>query len=170
MKSSIRTVCPVFNTDRMVHDYAERFYLPASERARALRKERFRRARELAAWDARVREQWPDIAVESVETSTNEDLEVGAALRVTATVRLGQMRSDEVTVQLFHGPLDATGRLQGGSAITMGYMEPGDDDKSHVYAGAIPCRTSGRHGFSVRVLPHHSDLVTAYLPGLIRWG
>ena len=52
----------------------------------------------------------------------------------------------------------------------MGYMEPGKNEGSHVYSGAIPCRTSGRHGFSVRVLPSHPDLVTPFLPSLVRWG
>jgi len=51
----------------------------------------------------------------------------------------------------------------------MGYMEPlanGD----HLYAGAIPCRTSGQHGYAVRILPYHPDLVTPFVPALIRWG
>jgi starch phosphorylase len=170
MKASIRTICPVFNTDRMVHDYTERFYLPAARRARSLREERFGRAGALARWEAHVREQWPELALVSVETATDEDLEVGAALQVTVVVHLGGLLPEEVTVQLFHGPLDAAGRLHHGSAITMGYMEPDDEEGNHVYAGAIPCRTSGRHGFSVRVLPHHADLVSAFLPGLIRWG
>jgi len=30
MKGSIRTICPFFNTNRMVEEYAERMYLPAA--------------------------------------------------------------------------------------------------------------------------------------------
>jgi starch phosphorylase len=30
MKNSIATVCPVFNTHRMVGEYVEKFYLPAA--------------------------------------------------------------------------------------------------------------------------------------------
>jgi len=172
MKASMRTVCPVFNTDRMVHEYTERFYLPASGRARELVKERFQRVQELATWDARVREHWPELAIRSVEAATSEDLEVGAALRVITVVHLGELRPDEVTVQLYHGGLDAKGHLPQGSAITMGYMEPvgGNVNGDHIYSGAIPCRTSGQHGFAVRVLPHHADLVPPFVPGLVRWG
>jgi starch phosphorylase len=171
MKASIRTVCPVFNTDRMVHEYTERFYLPASERAATLGKARFERARSLGRWETHLRAHWKELLVLSVEAATTEDLEVGAALRVTAVMHLGQLRPEEVTVQLYHGPLDATGNLDRGSAITMGYMEPSDGGGgNHVYSGAIPCRTSGRQGFAVRVIPHHPDLVTNYLPGLVRWG
>ena len=32
MKASMRELCPAFNTNRMVREYAERFYVPALER------------------------------------------------------------------------------------------------------------------------------------------
>jgi hypothetical protein len=35
---------------------------------------------------------------------------------------------------------------------------------------AIPCRSSGQHGFAVRVLPHHPDLADPFEPGLVGWG
>lgn len=169
MKSSIRTVCPVYNTDRMVSEYSERFYLPANARARRLEQERYKAARHLSVSGTRAKAQWPRLAIRSVEAATTEDLEVGAALRVRAVVNLGELKPDEVTVQIYHGPLDSHGELLIGAPITMGYMEPlanGD----HLYAGAIPCRTSGQHGYAVRILPYHPDLVTPFVPALIRWG
>jgi hypothetical protein len=33
----------------------------------------------------------------------------------------------------------------------------------------VPCRESGRYGYTVRVLPHHAGLPTGFLPGLIVW-
>jgi glycogen phosphorylase len=169
MKASIRTVCPVYNTDRMVSEYTERFYLPAAQRSRTLEADKFLRARQLAVCSARVRGQWPRLAIRSVEAATTEDLEVGAALRVSAVVYLGELKPEEVTVQIYHGLLDAHGEIQGGSAITMGYMEALADG-DHSYSGAIPCRTSGQHGYALRILPAHPDLVTPFVPSLIRWG
>jgi len=34
---------------------------------------------------------------------------------------------------------------------------------------AIACARSGLHGYTVRVLPHHPDLASPFLPGLITW-
>jgi starch phosphorylase len=169
MKASIRTVCPVYNTDRMVSEYTERFYLPANGRSRRLEADKFKGARELAAASTHIRGEWPKLAVRSVEAATTEDLEVGSALRVTAVVHLAGLKPDEVTVQIYHGPVDSAGEVQKGSAITMGYMEPLADG-DHRYSGAIPCRTSGLHGYAVRILPYHPDLVTPFVPSLIRWG
>jgi starch phosphorylase len=169
MKGSIRTVCPVYNTDRMVSEYTQRFYLPAHLRAKRLEADKHRAAHELAEAGQRVRAAWPKLAIRSVEADTRGDLEVGAALRVRSVVHLSDLRPEDVTVQIYQGPLDSHGELQRGATINMGYMEAmGGGD--HLYSGAIPCRTSGLHGYAVRILPFHPDLVTPFVPALIRWG
>jgi starch phosphorylase len=168
MKASIRSICPVFNTDRMVSEYAERFYLPAAERARRLEAEKLAKAHELAEVATRLRAQWPRVAVRTVDADTSRDLEVGASLRVKAVVHLGELRTDDVTVQIFQGPVDSHGEILRGSPITMGHMESLGGGE-HLYAGVVPCRTSGLHGYALRILPHHPDIVTPFVPGLIRW-
>jgi starch phosphorylase len=37
-------------------------------------------------------------------------------------------------------------------------------------AGTIPCRSSGQHGFAIRVLPRHRDLANPFQTGLVCWG
>lgn len=37
------------------------------------------------------------------------------------------------------------------------------------YEAAVIARRSGRHGCTVRVLPHHPALTTPFLPGFIVW-
>jgi hypothetical protein len=33
----------------------------------------------------------------------------------------------------------------------------------------VACRSSGNHGYTVRVLPYHPDEARSLLPSLIRW-
>jgi starch phosphorylase len=42
-------------------------------------------------------------------------------------------------------------------------------DGMHTYEGAVPCRTSGLHGYSIRVIPSHPDLISPFEPGLVTW-
>jgi hypothetical protein len=35
--------------------------------------------------------------------------------------------------------------------------------------GKIDCRTSGRHGFAIRILPGTADLAMPFEPGLLIW-
>ena len=39
----------------------------------------------------------------------------------------------------------------------------------HVFVGQVACRTSGRQGFAIRVLPGYQDMATPFEPGLIIW-
>jgi len=44
------------------------------------------------------------------------------------------------------------------------------DDGSYLFeAPGVACGSSGRHGYTVRVLPYHPDLTTPFLPGMIAW-
>jgi len=39
-----------------------------------------------------------------------------------------------------------------------------------MFSGTISCRSSGQHGFAVRVLPRNPDLANPFETGLITWG
>jgi hypothetical protein len=39
----------------------------------------------------------------------------------------------------------------------------------YTFAKQLTCQTSGMHGFTVRVLPHHPEQVSPFETGLILW-
>jgi hypothetical protein len=39
----------------------------------------------------------------------------------------------------------------------------------HLFTGTIDCRTSGRQGYAIRIVPGTKDLATPFEPGLIIW-
>jgi starch phosphorylase len=169
MKRSIMTVCPVFNTNRMVQEYTERFYLPSSTRFLDLAGSGLSAGKELAGWLHKVRGGWGGVRVAHVDVVENGKLEVGGRLKVRAEVQLGDLLPTDVKVELYHGTVDATGSINGAQVISMaGGSKQGSG--TFVFDGEIPCRTSGQHGFAVRVMPSHPKLPRTYEPGLIRWG
>ena len=38
-----------------------------------------------------------------------------------------------------------------------------------LFQGRVPCRSSGTHGLTVRLIPDHEDLPHIHCTGLIRW-
>lgn len=166
MKASMRTLAPFFNTNRMVYEYANSFYRPATERFRHLMEDNAAHARALAAWKRRLHQNWHRIRVEGVEVET-DTLKVGEVLQVRARIHLGELTSDDVTVQLYQGRLDDKGVIPKGTPITM--QAQGAKDGLEDFAGEILCRHSGRFGYMLRVLPRHEDLVHPYELGLILW-
>ncbi len=169
MKASIRTLCHFFNTHRMVREYTERFYLPAVDRYRELTAEGMARAKALAAWKARIRAHWGRIRVEEVDAGSLAELRVGDEVHARARIYLGELTPEDVRVELYLGRVDADGQIVEAEATPMQPTESLGDGRYLFEVSAAPCRKSGLHGFTVRVLPSHPDLPTPFLPGLIIW-
>ncbi|MBI3977677.1 MAG: alpha-glucan family phosphorylase, partial [Chloroflexi bacterium] len=169
MRSSVATLCHFFNTHRMVREYAERFYLPAAGRYRELTADGLARARELATWRAHVQTNWPQVEVEPVEVALPPELPVGGEVRVRARVRLGALKPEDVAVQLYLGRVDASGEIVEAMATPMAHVGPDGDGRSLFETAGVLLSRSGLHGYTLRVLPHHPDLATPFLPGLIAW-
>ncbi len=202
MKAAMRELGLVYNTNRMLYEYTQRFYLPAAQRSTHLVANGAAAARALTAWKQRLRSEWANVRIEAVEAPP-QDVAVGAELPVQARVRLGSLSPADVSVQLYDGPVDPQGNIAAGQAIEMvvdgtgagtsigdgsgngattgggiatsglgavtSQVSANASDGVYTYTGAIPCRSSGLHGYSVRVVPRHPDLANPYQPGLVTW-
>jgi starch phosphorylase len=168
MKAAMRTVCPYFNTARMVGEYTDHFYMPGAERYTRLTDDNLARAKALAAWKAKLYQHWPQVRVVSVDADAASEIQVGSELAVQALIHLGSLEPKDVTVELYHGRLDTKGEIAPGEVTAMECADAkGDGD--YLFVGAIPCRLSGRYGYTLRVLPHHEDLSSPFEPRLILW-
>ena len=169
MKNSMRTVNAEFNTNRMVEEYTQRFYVPCFEHSARLRDDEAAPARELAAWRANVVKRWSTVRVVAIDADEQEAQPMGSRFAVRATVDLGQLAADDVLVEIYHGLLDRHGEITGGESETM--MLEGDATTGvAAYRGEIPCRRSGQRGFTVRVTPRNPRFaLNRYDTGLIRW-
>jgi starch phosphorylase len=169
MKASIGSLCHFFNTHRMVREYTERFYLPAAARQEQLAADGLARARSLAAWKERLRQQWAAVRITSVTAGELAELQVNNEIKVQAQVQLETLTPDDVAVELYLGLVNANDEIIEAQTIPMLATGAKRDGIYLFEASAVTCGRSGLHGFTVRVLPHHPDLVTPFLPGLIVW-
>jgi len=168
MKSAMSNLCPVFNTNRMVHQYILQGYCPAQERRVHLEAEGYRRARELARWKEKVRRAWSGVRIARVETALPEDLRVGNDVEVRAWVSPGGLLPGDLLVQTCIGKLQESREIVDPDIVPMTHQgsESGD---GLLFLVRIPCRHSGTLGLSVRVLPWHGDLGHPHETGLVTW-
>jgi len=169
MKRSMHLIGSYFNTHRMTADYVRGYYVDAGKRFESLTAEGAARAKAVAAWRQRIRQQWSSVRVEDVKSAVGSALLVGDPIEVIARVRLGDLRPDEVQVQLGVGALAEEDRLEEAEYTRMTADEK-PSDGVYTYRCAVPCVHSGRCGFAVRVLPYHPDLVHPFEPGMVVWG
>jgi glycogen phosphorylase len=169
VKSSIKTLAPFFNTNRMVKEYSEHYYTPARERFAHLTTPDLSRGLAFTNWWQKMIQAWPQIKVVKVETSGDgADLKIGTEQQVRAWVDLGTLTPSDVIVQLYHGALNTRGEIVDGETID---MTSGASQQGSVYefSANISYESTGQQGISVRVLPCHEDLATPFQRGLIRW-
>ena len=168
MKRSMERIGAYFNTHRMVADYVRQYYLHAGDAYAKLAGDGQGAAKDLAAWRNRLHQNWPAVRIESVDSNIDPALHVGDNIKVTARVRLGALKPDEVQVELYHGALATEGQIEEGLRTRMSCVETRDG--VCIYATEAPCTRSGRRGFAVRVLPHHADLIHPFEPRTVIWG
>ncbi|MBP7746693.1 MAG: alpha-glucan family phosphorylase [Phycisphaerae bacterium] len=169
MKESMKTIVPVFNTNRMLREYAERMYLPALRRVCKVRADDFAMARALSTWKDRLRSHWHEVRVAEVQAPGHQILKVGDQLPLLVRIRLGPIPPEDVAVEAYWGPLTPDGEITSGSAVRMKYARA-ESNGEHWFEGAVPCQASGRNGYAIRVVPCHEDLADRYDQGLVVWG
>lgn len=167
MKSSMRKLGAGFNTHRMVREYAELCYLQAHRAGGRLKGDAFAGSKGLAAWRARVTAQWSQLSIRIEETGKEKEVAVGAAVAVTVRARLGSLPAEDVSVEICHGPLDSTGEIRDGGVVPA--RHEGREGEEDIFRAEIPCKVTGRYGYTARVLPRHPDLVNPLTPLLLTW-
>ncbi len=170
MRESIRSVTPVFNTQRMVKEYTEQLYIPAAQAYENFSREGCGAATHLSQWKTQMRKDWPQVQVSDVQIATKDrqSISVGESLQISARVHLGAVDPQHVRVEAYHGEVD-NGDLLNPTASVLNQSSQGDGNGDYIYQGSVPATESGTYGFSVRVVPTHPYLMQAHELRLITW-
>ena len=167
MKASMKRLSPLFSTNRMVSEYAERFYLPAANRLIRLAGDKGR-VQSLLEWRKRLHVHGSAVNVTRVDVDGgSREFVVGSKVKVSARVSLGGLSPADVRVQAFYGVLTADGQISEGSHVDLALCQSAGTD--YLYGGEVECGQSGSCGFAVRVVPFHEDALLPYELPWIRW-
>ncbi len=168
MKHAIRDIAPFFNTHRMVQDYVENLYVPAKRQYETLAADGAHKAKELAAWRQKVRQNWQAVRIVAVESNAEGDVPGNAGIDITARLQLAPLTPDDVLVRVYHGNISRQHNITEYKTTPMTHQER-DEEGNHVYTASIPSGQSGMYGYTVRVTPQHKELEHNPLPGLTLW-
>jgi len=168
MKASMGSLPQIFNTERMVGEYALRFYDPAGADVRRLSQDGLAPTRDLAAWTARVRHEWPRVGIPWVR-SVDDTIASGTTFDVEADVALGALTPTEVAVHLAYGLLDGDSNILNAVVVPLEPVKALDDGVHRFVARTIQGERSGRHGYAIRVTPVHPSLPLPFPLGLVTW-
>jgi starch phosphorylase len=192
IRHTLRSLGPKVQAERMVREYVSELYVPAALASRTLDAGEFGPAKELAAWKKRVVQAWPQLRIEHVESESDASGQrLGSALVVRASVALGELTPDDVTVEVVYGHPDDDDEIAIPAYAT---LAPGGDDPPQTppdhggatrppippgpsgppgdlvrYSGEVPLDQPGPFGYTVRVLPTHPLLDSRAELGLVTY-
>ena len=157
-----------FTTRRMVTEYRDKFYIPASKHYRHLMADSGSSAVALNAQRIRLDSAWHHVRVHSPQPDRDlRALHSGDSFSLVTSVFLGQLSPDEVSVELCTGPADAGNQIKSPAFHPMA-LRKSTPDGWHEYVITVPCPSSGRFGLSARVLPAGGEWKAAS-PGYVTW-
>jgi glycogen phosphorylase len=167
VRHCVASLGPEVLAARMVRDYTERMYVPAARRSRVLAAGDYGAATERVRRRHRATEQWPQVAVWSVD-APGDDYQLGARLPLRVKVGLGELTPDEVEVEALYGRLGRDDELVDPDRAALHPTGKRDGD-AWLFEGELPLTSPGAFGYTVRVLPRlDPDDPPAEL-GLVAW-
>src|ERR1019366_4306799 len=126
----------------------------------------FAAAKELATWKRRVTRAWGGVAIEHVE-ALDGNQGPGGKLVVRASIRLGKLTPDDVTVEVVYGRVGDDDEILGPDCNELTVDGPPGEDGVARYAGEAELGRPGPVGDTVRVMPRHRLLASPAGLGLI---
>jgi starch phosphorylase len=165
-KASIATIMPRFNMQRMLTDYAEKFYSPAASQWRKYAGDDFAGARDVAEWKARVRNAWPGVRPRRVDQPVDR-IRYGDSLTFEVAVQLNGLVPDDLTVELvFTRPGEPTSAKARRYALR--YIRTLDNGE-HLFSRDLTPDQCGKMEYRVRVFPTHALLTHPFELGMTVW-
>jgi starch phosphorylase len=169
VKQTIINLSPQFNTLRMLTEYMTELYRPAHNGFVEMREGDFRRARDKAAWDAKVRNVWDRVRFVETGPAPVGAVTSGRPVPVRATLDLAGLKPEDVRVEVVIGRIGTSGGLEETEVMMLPAVER--NGSVATFEKEIVPEQTGRLGYALRVSPNHfDDPLTRPCTSLLKWG
>jgi starch phosphorylase len=158
VRQSMATLASTWSSNRMVQQYVENAYLPASSRMRLLTSSEAEGARTLAREIRRFELAWPLVGV----TITNVASIEATGIEIGFDVDLGTLSPDDVDAELWVDP------PSGPAYPLAASIESRNGPIAH-YRVSMGLQSERHAEFAARVLPRIDGAASRFVPGLIAW-
>jgi starch phosphorylase len=167
VRHTLSSLGPKVQATRMVADYVQQLYVPATRAGWAVDGPGFAGAKDLAQWKTRVRAAWPSMRVDHVESSgVGDSPQIGDVLSVRAFVYLDGIGPEDVLVQLVHGRVSDADVLTETETMPL-HLAESYEGGQHRFEGQVSLSRTGAFGYTVRLLPRHEGLASVTELGLV---
>ncbi|MDO8491364.1 MAG: alpha-glucan family phosphorylase [Dehalococcoidia bacterium] len=146
IRASMAELTPYFSSNRMLREYAERFYVPAAQAFRSRAADEARKAAVCCGWRQSLEEHWPQVHFGRLEVKDDD-----GQYTFKIPVYLDDLGPDAVQVQLYAEPLGSEGGGPDIRAMNRGEALAGSVN-GYMYSISIPAQRAAAD-YTPRVVP-----------------
>ncbi|MCX7956486.1 MAG: alpha-glucan family phosphorylase [Endomicrobia bacterium] len=167
MKDSMMSICPKFNSNRLIEEYTRQFYLLADNNYTIYSKDNFFITKSFTEWLKKVSRYWENIKVLEIVDNIAEVYNLGEKIVINTKIFTDKLLDRDISAQIYWGYLDSKGRIYQPKIKEMKLTDK-ESDNVFIYNGEIEADRIGHCGYVLRVLPKFGGEIL-YIPGLIKW-
>jgi starch phosphorylase len=148
IRESMARLTTAFSSNRMLHEYVETLYLPATRNYRKRIAEGGSLVKQLLAWQASLGQHWSKIRFGEVHITREED-----SWHFMVPVHLGKLHPTDIQVELYADPEEGEARVY---RLLIREETASAAPGWHLYRGSVQSERPADH-FTPRVVPAHPE-------------
>jgi starch phosphorylase len=121
----------------------------------------------IADWRQQIADNWYRVSITDATQAPASAILMGDKVNFKARVSLGNLKPEEVQVEVFLGQRGNVGGIEKTATIPMNCT--GKDGETYLYEASAAPANSGRQDYALRVLPKNDNLPNVLTPLFIRW-
>jgi len=171
-KRSLKSLTAMYSSNRMLTDYAREAYLPAARRRDQLAENDWALCKNVAAWQAEVPARFGTLKLEEIIISgaKGNTMTCGEPIHVRLHLHLGEMKVEEIQVQLVIGRCHHNGNFRSKPEVLRLEPRPADHgDGGMNYSASYTPSHNGQYRYGIRVIPVCKGQSTILDSGLVLW-
>lgn len=161
----LETIPAVFDTNRMVSEYAHQAYLVQGAKWQALTATQGSGPRKIVKAHARLKRGFDELRVVEVRIADLAEIEVGDAIEAELHLELGSLSPQHVCAELVLGHARGEHDLEQSTVVSLTH----DDKKPGTFSGVHVVDRSGSYAYGLRLRPQGVDDPGDSLRDLTRW-
>lgn len=165
-KESMKSSIPQFNSQRMVMDYVNKFYLPAKSKVQMLAADDGGNANTLAVWKDAIRQKWSGVRIRRLDNSV-KTIRQGEEFCIRVGVFLNGLDNGDVHVECLLGQAYET---KDNSYSSCHLLSPVENKQTEtVYEIRFTPAYTGLVGYKLRAYPYNKLLCHHLEAGFMKW-
>jgi len=166
-KHSMISLLPSYNATRMVDEYVNKFYCPASNKGSLYAADDFSGAKAIAAWKAKIRRAWSGVSLRRLDTPC-ERIYYDETLNFKVAAKLNDLAPGDVVIELLICRQYKVTRLCNFEHFKFEFTGT-QDAGEHLFELKLTPGLCGKQEYFIRIYPYHPLLTHPLEMGLMVW-